>query len=151
MFLDPESRLYYRFYFSHNYQYIKVEQLDNEVVPKSPDGSLKPELGIKHQLEERNKWVLYQLRRLLVLEKFSWNFKEADIYRRREFPLKFLQNECAPYPCYVFQSALSKAFDSKAQIEAVIDITEFSINLKPVSLFESLVTSTNEFIRNILR
>jgi len=25
LFFDPESRLYYRFYFSHSYQYIKVE------------------------------------------------------------------------------------------------------------------------------
>jgi len=30
--------------------------------------------------------VLYKIRKLLVLENFSWNFKEADLYRRRPFP-----------------------------------------------------------------
>ena len=121
LFLDPESRLYYRHYFNTQFQGIKVELLDEEPL-------------LKAQLEERNKLVLYKLRKLLLLEKFSWNFKEADVYRRREFPLKFLQNECAPYPCYVFQSALSKAFDSDANIMAEIDLSEFSLELEPVRL-----------------
>lgn len=90
LFLDPESRLYYRYYFSHNVKYIKVEQMDNEYIPRTPEGVPIPEQGIKAMLEERNKRVLYKMRKLLVLEKFSWNFKEADVYRRREFPLKFL-------------------------------------------------------------
>lgn len=97
--------------------------------------------------------VLHKIRALLILSEFSWNFKDADDYRRRPFPLKFLQNECSPFPCYVFQSALSKAFDSENAINSEIDVSEFNPDLQNpiVHHSESLVTSTKEFIRNIFR
>jgi hypothetical protein len=62
----------------------------------------------------------------LILENFSWNFKgEADLYRRRHFPRQFLQNEASDYPCYVFNSELSKAFNRMGDIDTVVDLTEF--------------------------
>ena len=50
---------------------------------------------------------------------------EAESYRRRPFPLKFLKNECSDYPVYVFTSELSKAFDSESEIETIVDISEY--------------------------
>jgi hypothetical protein len=89
------------------------------------------------------------MRKLLIQENFSWNFHNSDLYRRRIFSKQFLQNEASPYPCYVFQSPLSKAFDRDFQIEAEIDLSEFNPKLLPILLTEKLVTSTNEFIKNI--
>ena len=43
-----------------------------------------------------------------------------------------MQNEISPYPCYVFQSPLSKAFNSNKFIEAEVDITKFVDGAKPV-------------------
>ena len=102
---------------------------------------------------------LYKIRKLLVLPNFSWNFKaEADLYRRRPFQKKFLQNESSDYPCYVFDSELSKAFNHKGEIETVVDLIEYkhlivrAADTDCVIRFkESLVTSTKEFIKNILR
>lgn len=78
---------------------------------------------LKAKIEERNKQVLYKMRMLLSQENFLWNFHDSDYYRRRTFPKEFLTNEASPYPCYVFQSPLSRAFDSYCDIEAVIDLS----------------------------
>jgi predicted nucleotide-binding protein (sugar kinase/HSP70/actin superfamily) len=60
------------------------------------------------------------------LEGFSWNFRgEADLYRRRHFPRQFLQNEASDYPCYVFNSELSKAFNRMGDIDTVVDLSEY--------------------------
>lgn len=68
----------------------------------------------------------------MVLTNFSWNFKgEADLYRRRPFPRPFLQNEASDFPCYVFQSELSKAFNRKGDILTMIDLLEYAQYLKP--------------------
>ena len=57
----------------------------------------------KNEFFKANQLHLYKIRKLLVLDGFSWNFKgEADLYRRRHFPRKFLHNESSDYPCYVF-------------------------------------------------
>lgn len=138
LFVDPESRVFYRYYLDGR-NYVRVETLEND--PK------------KAIFEERIVKCLYKIRKLLVLKDFSWNFKDANIFRRMPFQAKFLQNECSPYPCYVFQSPLSKAFDSKNVINAEIDVSEFAVNLTDTKIkhSESLVTSTKEFIRNIYR
>lgn len=66
--------------------------------------------------------------KMLVLPEFSWTFVgEADSYRRRPFPLKFLQYECSNYPVYVFESELSMAFAETKGIEIQVDISEFKI------------------------
>ena len=99
---------------------------------------------------------------MLLLPKFSWTFVgEAESYRRRPFPLNFLQNECSNYPCYVFSSELSKAFNQEAELPTEVDLSEFKSIIKQKnkgemnSLIyksnESLVASTKEFIKNILR
>ena len=54
------------------------------------------------RINKRNREVLYDIESLLKLKDFEWSFKDADHYRRRPFPIQFLQNECSPYPCYVF-------------------------------------------------
>ena len=99
---------------------------------------------------------------MLVLPNFSWTFVgEADSYRRRPFPLKFLQYECSDFPCYAFESELSKAFNDVGDIkELSVNLDEYrsviqekarNIEIKSYDRPESLVTSTKEFIKNILR
>ena len=106
--------------------------------------------------------TLYEMTKMLVLEGFSWVFMgEAETYRRRPFPLKFLHNECSDYPCYVFTSELSKAFNHIADIEVIVNLTEFKDQIKVKGEpqkdeyvykgRELLVVSTKEFIKNILR
>ena len=101
---------------------------------------------------------------MLVLPNFSWTFVgEADSYRRRPFPLKFLQYECSDFPCYAFESELSKAFNDVGDIKDLsVNLDEYrsviqektrniNIEIKSYDRPESLVTSTKEFIKNILR
>lgn len=119
---------------------------------------------LKKQIKGRNQKVLEEMFKMMVLPRFMWIFMgEADSYRRRPFPLKFLQYECSDYPCYVFTSELSKAFNSISFIETEIDLSEYSSvldikrskKMKDLPLVysenESLVTSTREFIKNVLR
>lgn len=88
VFVDPESLLHYRVYLN-NPGFLRIEPIPEEFPQKS-------------KIEERNKQVLYKIRKLLIQENFLWNFHEADFYRRRTFPKEFLTNEASPYPCYVF-------------------------------------------------
>ena len=61
---------------------------------------------------------------MLVLPKFRWTFVgEAESYRRRPFPLNFLQYESSNYPTYVHTSKLSKAFDKVTGILTVVDLS----------------------------
>ena len=69
LFLDPESFIYYRKDLKRD-DYIVLEPLIDE--------------GLREKFQQANKIHLYKIRKLLVLEGFSWNFKgEADLYRRR--------------------------------------------------------------------
>ena len=96
--------------------------------------------------------TIKSIKKLLDLKNFYWDFREADFYRRRQFPAKFLQNECSPYPCYVFESPLSKAFNGDKYISARVDISKFVPDAKEkIIIEEELVTSTDEFIMNIRR
>ena len=78
--------------------------------------------------------------------------------------MKFLQQECPEYPVYAFTSELSKAFNDIDGIDTVVDLSEYAnqINqrirksnktkeLEKYANRESLVTSTQEFIKNIIR
>ena len=77
-------------------------------------------------IKQQNIDVLVKMTQMLNLPKFRWTFLgEAESYRRRPFPLKFLKNECSDYPVYVFTSELSKAFDSESEIETIVDISEY--------------------------
>lgn len=68
---------------------------------------------------------------MLLLDGFSWTFVgEADSYRRRPFQLKFLQYECSDFPVYVFNSELSKAFNSIDGIETIVDLSEYADQIK---------------------
>jgi len=76
LFIDPESFIYYRKDLRRN-DYIVFEPFQDET--------------LKKEFEDQNRIHLYKIRKLLVLEGFSWNFKgEADLYRRRHFPRQFL-------------------------------------------------------------
>ena len=70
LFVDPESRVFYRYYLDGR-NYVRVETLEND--PK------------KAIFEERIVKCLYKIRKLLVLQDFSWNFKDANIFRRMPF------------------------------------------------------------------
>ena len=106
-----------------------------------------------NRLKKRNEVTIRNIRRLLDLKDFHWDFREAEAYRRRQFPAPFLQNECSKYPCYVFQSPLSKAFNKDKKIKARIDLGEFVPGEEGIFVHveEELVTSTSEFIKNIRR
>ena len=81
---------------------------------------------LQKEIEDKNIDALVKMTEMLVLPKFSWTFMgEADSYRRRPFPLKFLKHECSDYPVYVFTSELSKAFDDVAEIQTIVDLCEF--------------------------
>ena len=79
IFVDPDSRLLYRYYLNGS-NHIRIETLEES----------KEDLAFKDKVEQRNKEILFKIRSLLVLDSFSWNFKEAEEYRRRPFPIKFL-------------------------------------------------------------
>ena len=120
---------------------------------------------LRKKFSKDNEKHLYKIRKLLVIEGFSWYFKgEADLQRRRPFPVKFLQNEVSDYPCYVFNSELSKAFNHKGEIYTTVHLLEYKHKILEnprrgnnheeeyvIGFSESLVTSTKEFIKNILR
>ena len=83
-------------------------------------------IELKKEFEIKNKETLVKLTAMLLLENFSWTFVgEADSYRRRPFPLKFLQYESSDYPSYVFESELSKAFNHVGDIPTDVDLSEY--------------------------
>ena len=138
VFLDPESMIYYRMHLNSP-TCIKIEHY------------VDPQAAKEDQLSKRDASVRKNMRLLLDLPKFHWEFHGADFFRRRLFPLKFLQNECSKYPCYVFQSPLSKAFNHEKFIDTVVDVSQLSPGARPIEHSEELVTSTSEFIENIHR
>lgn len=72
LFMDPESFIYYRKDMGRN-DYIVFEPFGDD--------------HLKNEFFKANQIHLYKIRKLLILENFSWNFKgEADLYRRRHFP-----------------------------------------------------------------
>ena len=82
---------------------------------------------MKKRIQQKNIKTLVEITKMLLLDGFSWTFVgEADSYRRRPFPLKFLQYECSDYPVYVFNSELSKAFNSIDGIETIVDLSEYA-------------------------
>ena len=137
MFLDPEDLKYYRLY-PNNPTFIRIEPIDENPMISRKD---------KKAIEKRNKVTIRNIRKLLDLPYFYWDFREAEYYRRRQFNVKFLQNECSPYPCYVFQSPLSKAFNGEKYISALVDISSLvPTATDKIKVTEELVTSTSEFI-----
>ena len=86
---------------------------------------IKEDENFKEKLTKKNINVLYKIRYLLLLDNFVWNMSEAESYRRRPFPIKFLQNEASPFPCYVFSSPLSKAFNDYKEIQVIVSLIEF--------------------------
>ena len=102
------------------------------------------------------------IRRLTKLDGFIWLFNkgEADQYRRRKLPQYLIAREVSDYPSYVFQSELSKAFNSISHILLRVNLMEYSALLSNnkkgntsdhfVEIKESLVTSSKEVIKNVL-
>jgi hypothetical protein len=64
LFLDPENRLYYRWFLSASGRCIKVETIEDK--------------RLELELDKRNLNVLFKIRKTLIIKDFSWNFKEAD-------------------------------------------------------------------------
>ena len=74
-------------------------------------------------------------------------------------PQYLIAREVSDYPCYIFQSELSKAFNSISHITLKVSIMEYSASINsttktPQELFveikESLVTSSKETVKNVL-
>ena len=101
------------------------------------------------------------IKQLTRIKSFIWYYKgEADLYRRRMFPDYLLAREASEYPCYVFQSELSKAYNSVSHINLIVDVGEYKEELMDegdsdeslrLRFQESLVTSSKETIKNVLR
>jgi hypothetical protein len=79
--------IYYRKYLNID-SFIRLERIDDPELLKA--------------YKERDMSILTKIYTLLTFKEFSWNFASVDASRRRTFPKQFLQNECSPYPCYVF-------------------------------------------------
>ncbi len=70
-----------------------------------------------------------------------------------------LHEEASDYPVYVYQSELSKAFSKNVELDVEVDMTEympkFPVDKQSsrvmIKLKESLVTSFNEVLKNLLR
>lgn len=121
------------------------------------------EEAVKDGIKEKIDAHLATIKTLTGLPGFTWNYKdqgEGDLYRRRKFPKYLLAREASDYPCYVYQSELSKAFNSVSHINIKVDISEYREELLEdqnasealfVAFTESLVTSSKETIKNVLR
>ena len=103
------------------------------------------------------------IKNLIKLEGFIWlaNKGESDKYRRRKLPQYLISRELSDYPCYIFQSELSKAFNSISHISLRVNLMEYDRKIKAklkfkdekdffVEIRESLVTSSKETIKNVL-
>ena len=77
VFLDPESLIYYRMYLN-NPSFIKIEHY------------IDPQAAKDDPLHKRDSKVRKNIKLLLDLPKFHWDFRAAEFYRRRQFPAKFL-------------------------------------------------------------
>jgi hypothetical protein len=70
------------------------------------------------------------IKQLTRISSFIWYYKgEAELYRRRSYPDYLLAREASEHPCYVFQSELSKAFNSISHITLRVDVSEYKEEL----------------------
>ena len=108
--MDPETKKHYRLNLEKDFFYIS--QIENTAVKKSVDEKIK----IHYNIIKNLTWI----------NTFVWYYKgEADQYRRRWFPQYLLAREASDYPCYVYQSELSKAFNRLSKIKLLVDISEY--------------------------
>ena len=116
---------------------------------------------LENEIKEKIKKHRNIIRRLTKLDDFIWLFNrgEVDQYRRRKLPQYLIAREISDYPSYVFQSELSKAFNSISHILLRVNLMEYSKILMNstkntsdhfVEIKESLVTSSKEVIKNVL-
>jgi len=103
------------------------------------------------------------IKNLTKIEGFIWlaNKGEGDKYRRRKLPQYLIARELSDYPCYIFQSELSKAFNQISHITLRVNLMEYGKKILSknkylreneffVEVKESLVTSSKETIKNVL-
>lgn len=124
--------------------FIRVERIEDPV--------------LLSEYRRRDKTILAKIYNLITFDNFCWNFNSVDHARRRPFPKEFLHNECSQYPCFVFQSPLPKSFNKIPTIVCEIKVNKFVPKIDKngqkvefLEMTEPLVTSTNEFIKNIRR
>jgi hypothetical protein len=72
---------------------------------------------------------------LTKIDGFVWlsNKGEADQYRRRKLPQYLIAQEVSGFPCYIFQSELSKAFNSISHITLKVNLMEYQQVIKTKS------------------
>lgn len=72
---------------------------------------------------DAHRKIIYQL---TLLRNFYWNNKgEMNAYWRRVLPRYLITWEASEYPCYVFQSDLSKAFNAINFITVNVNLSEY--------------------------
>ncbi|CAI2363985.1 unnamed protein product [Moneuplotes crassus] len=169
--VDPISCLHYRLSMSTNN--LIIEPHIEIKFPKDNDKEKDIELvkerekKMREECEKEIKDKIQKhrniIRNLIKLEGFIWlsNKGEADKYRRRKLPQYLLTRELSDYPCYIFQSELSKAFNSIPHINLRVNLMKYDDKIKMkkknkaikkffVEIKESLVTSSKETIKNVL-
>lgn len=145
--VDPVTLLHYRLCMSSNNLIIEP------TIPKDVETDIREKVK-KHRIIIKN---------LTKLDGFVWllNKGEADQYRRRKLPQYLIAREVSDYPSYIFQSELSKAFNSISHITLRVNLMEYQSSIKNkkkardlselyVEIKESLVTSSKETIKNVL-
>lgn len=145
--VDPVSLLHYRLCMSTN----------NIIIEPNIDKK------IEEDIRDKNKKHKQIIKNLTKIDGFVWlsNKGEADKYRRRKLPQYLVSREVSDYPCYIFQSELSKAFNKISHITLRVNLMEYRplIKIKAktkdsnnlyVQIKEPLVTSSKETIKNIL-
>jgi hypothetical protein len=118
---------------------------------------------LESDIRDKNKKHKQIIKNLTKIDGFVWlsNKGEADKYRRRKLPQYLISREVSDYPCYIFQSELSKAFNKISHITLRVNLMEYKPLIKTrakskesnelyVQIKEPLVTSSKETIKNIL-
>lgn len=143
--IDPETFRQYR-----------LDLLRNDIVVD--DAKYPPE--VKKKIDMHYEIISSMLK----MPGFHWMFErsaEVNRYRRRRFPYHYPVSktfeEASEYPVYIYQSELSKAFSDKVELAVEVDLMEYKELFKEtegqvvIGLTQSLVTSFNEVLKNLLR
>jgi phosphatidylinositol-4,5-bisphosphate 3-kinase catalytic subunit alpha/beta/delta len=91
--------------------------------------------GEEEEFKEKIKIHRVIINNLTKIDGFVWlsNKGEADQYRRRKLPQYLIAREVSNFPCYIFQSELSKAFNSISHITLKVNLMEYQQVIKTKS------------------
>jgi phosphatidylinositol-4,5-bisphosphate 3-kinase catalytic subunit alpha/beta/delta len=98
------------------------------------DITIEPNIFKEGEEEFKEKIKIHRviIKNLTKIDGFVWlsNKGEADQYRRRKLPQYLIAREVSNFPCYIFQSELSKAFNSISHITLKVNLMEYQQVIK---------------------